>query len=275
MKADLFIFLASFVFFTGCLLKDENFDVFHEEYDTVGWNASGIEHVDITTINGNIIVHGSGVSTVEGLVYKRSWGLDFADAEKHIEDIKIKQSSSEPTFYLAAEIPDIQRRYVASFDLTIPDSVSLDFFTINGNLTAEDIMGDIKFRSDNGILETKRVAGDLNLEVLTGNIGVFDHEGNVEAHTLNGSIYCEIYQLLPEHTLTLTTQEGSVTVALPKEASVNFDIATSTGKLNINDFDSVAYDRQELYHRVGNIGNGEATLWIRCRTGNITIQPLE
>jgi DUF4097 and DUF4098 domain-containing protein YvlB len=258
----------------GCLIKDEDFDVFSEDFDTLSWEVDNISKIEVSTVTGNISISKHDENSIDAILYKRSWGLNFQDAENHLSDIKILQSQSGNTFSLAAEIPDVNRKYIASFALETPDSLFLDFFIINGDLMSENMASDAKFRVSNGGVETELMQGDLDIEVINGGISIVDHEGEVKAEISAGSIYCRMLELSPGEIIDLRTGTGTVTLELPASSSFTFEISTRTGKLNIYGFDEITYDRQELYYRQGKVNGGESTVNIHCITGGITIQAI-
>ena len=71
--------------------------------------------------------------------------MNFEDAENHLSDMKILESVSGNTFGFAGEIPDANRKYIASISIETPDSHFL-IFIINGGLVAEGMSSNAKFR---------------------------------------------------------------------------------------------------------------------------------
>jgi len=272
MARNIFLILITGILLSTCIFKDEDFDVFSDDFDTLTWQVDQADTLKVTTLNGNITAIPHADNTIDAIIFRRSWGVSFEDAENHISDIEIDQSLSGSIFSLSADFPRVNRRYIASFSLKIPDSLFLDFFIINGELMVENLFSDAKFRVDNGSIETKLVAGDLVCEVINGGISILDHKGNIRAETVTGGIYCSMLDISPGESAEIKTGAGNVTLQVPANASVAFEIFTTNGGISINGFDDISYTRNEFNYRSGEINGGEASVLISCNTGNISIQ---
>ncbi len=271
MVRNLLLLLFSCILFSTCF-KDEDFDVFFDDYDTLSWHALQVDTLNVTSLNGNITATPHIERTIDAVIFRRSWGVNFQDAEEHVSDIKINQSISGNLFSLSADFPRVNRRYIASFSLEIPDSLFLDFFVINGDLNLENLISDAKFRVDNGTIETKMISGNLLLEIKNGTINILDHKGNIKAETLNGGIYCSMLEISSDESIEFKTTSGSVTLQIPQNASIAFELSSRFGSITINGFDDISYVRDDFNYRSGEINGGEASVFINCESGNINVQ---
>jgi len=202
-------------------------------------------------------------------------GNSIEDAEAHLDDIEINQYQSGNTFSLEAEIPDENRNYVASFEFEAPDSIFVDFFIINGDLLAEQLNSNLKFRAQNGSMELDLVTGDIDLEIITGGIAIQNHIGNVRAVTISGQVYCSMSEISNDKDIAIKTGTGGISLEIPSDASFTFEMSTSVGKMYITGFDDVIYDRNELYYRSGEVNGGDANTIIQCTSGSINIKAVD
>ena len=275
MIRKLFVFSLIIFISSGCLLHDEEYDVFAEDYDTLSWDFQNTNILEVSAVNGDISVYPNNRKTLDAVFYRRCWGTSLEDAEAHLKDIRLVESISGTTFSLDAEIPGEDRNYVASFNFEAPDSIFIYFFIINGYLLAEKVASDLKFRAQTGSLETKLVTGNIDLEIITGGVSVQDHEGDVRVVTSTGQVYCSMYEIHLDQNIDIQTGIGGVTLEVPSDASFTFEISTTVGKMYLTGFDDISYEREELYYRSGEVNGGEANIHIRCTSGSINIKAFE
>jgi hypothetical protein len=88
--------------------------------------------------------------------------------------------------------------------------------TTNGSVKIKDIEGDAIARSTNGSVELLGIAG------------------SVQASTTNGSVKAEIISAKLEKDCHLSTTNGSISVSLPADISVDIDARTTNGKVRVH-----------------------------------------
>lgn len=110
---------------------------------------------------------------------------------------------------------------------------SVEFTTISGNLSAQNISAEMKFKSESGDLTLYRNRGGINADTQSGNINV-DYA---------------IFQNLVE----AKTVSGSITLYVPKESCFDLDFRTGSGKLNTDiplKINSISKKSDEILHGV-------------------------
>jgi hypothetical protein len=259
----------------SCFLQDEEYDAYAEDYDTLSWDFQNYNALEVTTVNGDIAISPTSRKTLDAIFYRRCWGTSPEDAKAHLSDISLTEASLGSTFILNADIPDEERNYTASFQIAAPDTLLVDLFIINGYLLAERVTSDLKFRVQNGSIETKLITGDLDLELITGGINIQDHIGNIDAVTSTGQVFCSMYDIDSQQNIDIQTGIGGVTLEIPSDASFTFEISTTLGKMYITGFNDIAYDRNEFYFRSGEVNGGDADIRIRCNSGSINLKAVK
>ncbi len=150
----------------------------------------------------------------------------------------------------------------------IQESGSL--YTSNGKVVMENVSGDFDIRTSNGSVTLTAVEGNLTVESSNGAIVVRDGKGTFDIKTSNGRIEFS-GELTPGGDNTMRTSNGSVTVSLLGEASVELDASSSNGSVT-SKLPILTTGTLDQKHIVGTIGNGDADLLIRTSNGSVTVQ---
>lgn len=262
-----------------------------EQTETREWPSSGITRIDAGTENGAITVRARADTGIKALITRSCRGADRADAEKHLADILVTDSTHGGTLFLRADLPNVSARsYGAEFDIVAPAATALDLETSNGAVRIVGMNADVTARTSNGAMEVANSVGAINLNTsngavtLTSTVGAAvvvttngrvtaaPHEGSIDARTTNGAVDCDLARFDTTDAATLRSDNGRVTVSLPAGVSVSFDAATSNGSVRVEGF-SVNYTLDDAAHKRGTIGTGRATLTIDTSNGDVTIRP--
>ncbi len=165
----------------------------------------------------------------------------------------------------------------------LPRGAQLKLATGNGEVSVENVGGDVQASTGNGrvrIAGTEGVVrvstgnGDVDVRgakssvrVSTGNgrVNVVTADGPVEVHTGNGDIDVAMSALKAKDDMTFSTGSGSVRVTLPPGYNGELDASTGNGELR-SDFDLKIQGRMNPRHVRATIGEGGARL--RLTTGN-------
>jgi hypothetical protein len=122
----------------------------------------------------------------------------------------------------------------------------------------------------NGQIDAMRLNGDVVLTTVNGSIG-FSTTGGGRATTVNGSIQGEMGRADWSDTLTMTTVNGSITLTLP--ATLNTDVKASTVNGDIaSDFPMTVSGRISRRRVEGTIGGGGRVLALNSVNGSITLK---
>jgi hypothetical protein len=235
----------------GCVL----YNVQAELPETKAEPAIGITAIDIRADNGAISVRAGTDSVITYTVTKSCKGTSQADAESHLADIATGDSLSGSTLYLWGKVPTPNNRsYNTKYEVTAPAAIELHLEATNGAVDLDSMAGAAVVIATNGAVTTTA------------------HSGSISVEATNGAIDCDVAAFGIGDAAALHSSNGRVTLYLPADASVAFDITTSNGNANVTGFTSVNYSTNEARHKVGIIGAGTAAVTLRSENGNVTIQ---
>jgi hypothetical protein len=235
----------------GCIVYNVQADL----PETKTGPAVGITAIDIRADNGAISVRAGADSVFSVTVTKSCKGTSHADAEAHLADITTGDSVPGTTLYLWGKVPTPNtRNYNTEYALTAPAATLLRIETANGAVNLDSMAGAAAVVATNGAVRT--VA----------------HSGSISIEATNGTIDCDVARLGTAEAVALHSANGRVTLYLPADASLAFDITTSNGNANVTGFTNVNYSTNESKHKVGVIGAGAAAVTLRSENGNVNIQ---
>jgi hypothetical protein len=176
-------------------------------------------------LSGSIIVRGANVKDV--LVGTGQGGLDTVE-EDNVVDIKT------PPW-----------RKPGDLVITVPHRSSLELKCVsNGNISVEQVDGEID-------------ADDLNGKIMLKNVS-----GSVVAHSLNGSIVVTLDRVDPSKPMSFSTLNGDIDVTLPENVRANVRMKTDNGGIHSDfelklDSSSQESGRQRALHGTINGGGPE------------------
>jgi DUF4097 and DUF4098 domain-containing protein YvlB len=156
-----------------------------------------------------------------------------ARAEEVLGKVRLLQSREGRVLSIEAEWPESRWRFdeerrgrmrrvarrchdcriTARFDVTVPPGVSVDFATVNGDVRARNLDGDLDLRTVNGAIEARGVRGSL------------------QAETVNGDVVADASAVARGASLDLETVNGAITLTLPKDAGFDFSASTLHGSI--------------------------------------------
>lgn len=176
-----------------------------------------------------------------------------------------------------------RRNVTVAMRITVPRGARVRTVTGNGDLSVENVRGDVSATTGNGRVHvgasegTVRVStgnGDVDVRdakasvhVTTGNgrITVGTNEGPVDARTGNGDIEVAMTRLRAVEDMTFSTGSGDVRVTLPAGYSGELDASTGNGEVQ-SDFELKVQGRMNPHRVRATIGEGGPRL--RLSTGN-------
>jgi hypothetical protein len=138
------------------------------------------------------------------------------------------------------------------FTVRVPAGVGFIGRTVNGEIDALGIDGDVKAHTVNG-----------DVDVTT--------TGLAEAATVNGSVTVSMERADWTGTLDFTTVNGSVTLEMPADLSCAISISTVNGHIS-SDFPLTVEGRFSPRHLKGTIGGGGRNLVVKTVNGSIQLR---
>jgi len=101
-----------------------------------------------------------------------------------------------------------------SYELELPQSLTIDIETVNGRVDVSDLTGTMKLETTNGGITIERCRGSL------------------QAETTNGRIDAELLSVTAGRPIRLGTTNGGIKVALPRNLAATVDASTTNGRIN-------------------------------------------
>ncbi len=138
------------------------------------------------------------------------------------------------------------------FTVRVPAGVGFIGRTVNGDVDALGIQGDVQAHTVNGGIDISST-------------------GLAEATTVNGSITASMNRANWDGTLSFTTVNGSVTLELPDDLSCDVSVSTVNGHLDF-DFPLTVEGRFSPRHVKGKIGQGGRSLVIKTVNGSVQLR---
>ncbi len=141
--------------------------------------------------------------------------------------------------------------------------------TSNGRLVLDDVKGDFEGRTSNGRIEVEAMEGSVFLRTSNGPVKINAASGEFDVQTSNGSISFS-GNMTAGGSNRLVTSNGNVDVELLGIPSVVLDAETSNGDVSSELPILATVTKKDRL--VGEIGEGEADLYIRTSNGSVNIR---
>lgn len=222
--------------------------------------------VEIRGVSGRIEASSASGNTVEVTAVKRE--RRHGDAE----DVKIEVMEGTDGVTICAVYPTPRRArnenhcgagrdyqmstdnndVEVNFTVKVPRGVRLEAATVNGDIRATDLAGDVELNTVNG-----------GIDVTTS--------GLVEAQTVNGDIDARIGRADWSGRLEFTTVNGGITLTAPASLSTDVEASTVNGTVD-SDFPITIQGRMERRHLRGTIGSGGRSLELTTVNGGIELR---
>lgn len=256
--------------------------------------------LSIRNFNGPIDVRPASGSTAEFRGVKRTRGNgSIQDIAFEIEngsggDVSIcatlrRSNSCDDRGYRGDDDRGEWRNDVSvAMTVLLPRGAQLKVATGNGELTLENVGGDVQASTGNGrvrvsgtdgMVKVSTGNGDVDIRgakssvrVSTGNgrVNVTTSEGPVDVHTGNGDIDVTMSALRARDDMTFSSGSGNVRVTLPSGYNGELDASTGNGELR-SDFDLKIEGRMNPRHVRATIGDGGPRLRLSTGNGRLTI----
>jgi hypothetical protein len=171
----------------------------------------------------------------------------------------------------AARIGAVNNDVKVEFTVYVPANVNFSGKTANGPLTARGITGRVEATSANGNVT---IEGGRSVRARTSNGSIFlSTEGSAEASTSNGQIIARLASLDGTTPITLSTTNGSITLAVPAEANATIEASTLNGRIE-SELPVTAQGRTSRNRLNGVIGSGSQRISLRTTNGVVVLQKI-
>jgi len=238
--------------------------------DEFRWNgpvAAG-QTVEIKGINGNITADAaagnevqviavktsrkSDVNSVQVKVVQHSGGVTicalYPNSSGDLQDCESDSSEGRRSSGQRVQNNDVQ----VDFTVKVPPHVAFVGKTVNGEISATSLSGNVITRTVNGSIRISTT-------------------GYAEATTINGEISARLGDAQWRAPLNFTTINGAINLDLPANASTEVEAETLNGQIN-SDFPINLTTLKDRRHLRGRIGTGGRELVLKTLNGSINLR---
>lgn len=219
-------------------------DEFHKTYP-VDQNVT----VSLSNVNGSVEITAWDRNEVQLDAVKT------ADSQQKLQEAEIRVNATQNHVAIETHYPEHTNNNPASveYQLHVPRSARLQKIDlVNGRLDIDGVKGSVEGASVNGNVTGHGLTGD------------------VELSTVNGSVSSELIDMRNAHRVKLSSVNGHVELAMPKDANAHLTASTVSG--------SISSDFQLPIHKgwVGSnldttLGSGAAQVELSDVNGSIKI----
>ncbi|AXC10517.1 hypothetical protein ACPOL_1169 [Acidisarcina polymorpha] len=224
-----------------------------EEHWDKTYTVAGQPDLTLKTGDSNLAIKSCGAcQTVR---------IHIDSPKRKLSDYRIEEEQSGDRIHFSLkEKPHIGVRVRVSWhgepvsvQVETPANLTLHAETADGNLDASGLNGTISLHSSDGRQTVADVSGSLHIQSSDGGAELRNISGTVDAHASDGDLNISgkldglnvstsdgkvSLELASGSTLkndsTVHSSDGTVTVRLPKDFSINLDVSTSDGKIDCN-----------------------------------------
>jgi DUF4097 and DUF4098 domain-containing protein YvlB len=223
---------------------------------------------DITVIGGEV-ADCNVIATICGRAPTKEEAIEI------VEQVSITLETVGKTMKIKVYKPKLKnnRSIGITYEISLPQTSSLDFGTSYGDIEIENIGGNISAKSSFGDIDCKNVGGDIKLnlsygdvdcrEIVAKNLNIHTSFGDVEAVYVDGAS--------GDINVKINTSYGDVELVTPDAFAGNVDLATSYGSIKtdmpITIVGKIRKDRVR-----GSVGNGKGSISTHTSFGSINIK---
>jgi DUF4097 and DUF4098 domain-containing protein YvlB len=180
------------------------------------------------------------------------WGNTDAEAKAFSSQVLIDTSGGR----VQARGPESANNsgWSVSFEIFVPQSISLTAKTVNGGIDISDVRGNLRFDATNGGINLKRLAGDI------------------EGATVNGGVNIELIGTTGEgNKIDVKTRNGGVNITVPQNYSAHFQTETVNGSLQSDFALNMTGDLRSRNHDF-TIGGGGPLIHVTTTNGGVKLK---
>ena len=233
-------------------LGEEFREEFHQTYPLSATGRVGLEN-----INGGVQIKVWDRTAVQVDALKK------ANRKERLAEVKIEVNSTEDNLSIKTEYPDWNQTFrgngydnpaTVEYTLTVPRKAVLESIElVNGSLDIDGAEGSVKASSINGRVTATNLLADVKLS------------------TINGQLKVMFTKLDESNPIELGSVNGSVTLIIPSDTNASVRAGTVHGGIS-NDFGLVVKHGEYVGHSLdGQIGTGGPKIKLANVNGGITI----
>jgi len=220
--------------------------------------------------------------------------VDAYDGDKIKVDVAImvKNNDEEQALKLAQDLVEVtegetvtlstgnldvlenNRNYQFNVNIAVkvPKALEFDIQSKFGEITLEDLTGNVKVDSKFGKIEIENIQGDVQVENDFGEIRMKDIFGKMDIENNQGEISYRSTKVANED-ITLNTKMGGVNLSLPRTQQGTFDLRSAFGGIQIEGFPtSISINKDNMKQEwKGTIGTSSPVITINTEHGEIMV----
>jgi hypothetical protein len=144
---------------------------------------------------------------------------------------------------------------VVHFSIDVPRSISLKDIVVGS-----------------GSIMISEVYGEVNLDLVNGDIVLESFSGSLSASVIKGSVTTALYDLREQDEILITCREGDITLSLQDDVQAHLEAIFPNGEI-ASDFEiEDPYDKKEIEMQ---LGEGGAFISLSALNGNIRINRIK
>mgnify|MGYP001205415244 CR=1 FL=1 len=213
------LLIIAFAIFVGWLLYTRrlrvNLSGEAQPAETRTFEVGALPTIVINNKAGSIRLHAGQQGAVSITTTKR--GYLFSQQWNHDAQVLYNQNSATNTVTARVDSWKLFGKTAIDFDIIVPPQASLNLVTNAGNVSVQNVAGQMKLQSDAGSINATQVA-------LRGNSRLKTDAGTI---TFDGS-------LEPAGDYEFSTDLGTINATLPADASFNLNAKTDLGTITTN-----------------------------------------
>jgi DUF4097 and DUF4098 domain-containing protein YvlB len=182
-------------------------DEFHKSYP-----ASPNVNISLSNINGSVQITAWDKNEVQLDAVKT------ANTQEKLNEAEIRVDASDNSIHIETHYPSRfanNNPATVEYQLQVPRSARLDKIElVNGKLDIDGVKGEVYGSSVNGSVTGQSLSGD------------------VELSTVNGSVRSELVDMGKAHHVKLSSVNGHIELAMPKDANAHLTANTVSGSIS-------------------------------------------
>lgn len=225
---------------------------------------AGAAHVEVSRVEGPLLVRLGDDGTLEIVHEKLSWGgiFDWLSGRRQEAVVSVSVPTTCPV-----------RLGVVSADAVVSEIVGeqTEVRSVSGDVTLDNVRSVVKARTVSGELETRRLVGDLTFDTVSGDLAVAGgRTSRLSANSVSGDLTLDI-DVNEGAKVDLNSVSGDVTVRVGQEAGLDVNIHSTSGRLETA-FDALATERKPGSKRLsGRIGDGGCRVKVNTVSGDVVL----
>ena len=252
---------------TGCvggIFGADETESFDESYDVTDGSV-----LTVTNRNGDVTVRETGAEQLTVSGEKR------AGTESGLAAISVDVETGEQTS-VGTQLGSGSSFSNRSVELVVDVPTGMTVETVssaNGDVTVEEVSGDVSAVSSNGDVEVRDVDGYARCESTNGDVRARGTTGLRGARTSNGTVDVEVLAMRDD--VTCRSTNGSVTVRVGPDVAAAISLTTSNGDAAVRDLPhTTSISRPSQIE--GHLRGGTAPqLTLESSNGDVTLRPAE